>query len=57
MDTGAQQDAPNTGADTSGPDTAEDTGAGSKSVEIDKGKALEKPENQTQVELEKTAPE
>jgi hypothetical protein len=57
MDTGAQQDALNTSADTSGPGTAEDTGAGNKSAEIDKGKAPENPETQTQVEPEKTTPE
>jgi hypothetical protein len=56
MDTGAQQDAPNTNANTSGAGTAEDTGAGNNSAEIDKGKAPEKPKTQAQVEPEKTAP-
>jgi hypothetical protein len=41
MDTGAQQDAPDTGAPTSGAGTAEDAGAGDKSADIDKGKAPE----------------
>jgi hypothetical protein len=41
MDTGAQQDAPDTGAPTSGAKTAEDAGAGDKSAGIDKGKAPE----------------
>jgi hypothetical protein len=44
MDTGAQQDAPDTGAPTSGTGTAEDAGAGDKSTGIDKGKAPEVPE-------------
>jgi hypothetical protein len=44
MDTGAQQDAPDTGAPTSGAGTAEDAGAGDKSAGIDKGKAPEVPE-------------
>jgi hypothetical protein len=41
MDTGAQQDAPDTGANTSGARTADNAGASSKSAIIDKGKALE----------------
>jgi hypothetical protein len=44
MDTGAQQDTPDTGANASGARTTEDAGAGDKSVGIDKGKAPEVPE-------------
>jgi hypothetical protein len=44
MDTGAQQDTPDTGANASGAETAEDAGAGDKSAGIDKGKAPEVPE-------------
>jgi hypothetical protein len=44
MDTGAQQDAPDTGADASGAGTAVNVGAGNKSVGIDKGKSPEVPE-------------
>jgi hypothetical protein len=44
MDTGAQQDAPDTGAPASGAGTAEDAGAGDKSASIDKGKNPEVPE-------------
>jgi hypothetical protein len=47
MDAGAQQDAPDTGAPTSGAGTAEDAGVGDKSAGIDKGKAPEVPEVQT----------
>jgi hypothetical protein len=38
MDTGAQQETPDTGANASGAGTAEDAGAGDKSTSIDKGK-------------------
>jgi hypothetical protein len=38
MDTGAQQDTPDTGAPTSGAGTTEDAGASDKSADIDKGK-------------------
>jgi hypothetical protein len=44
MDTGAQQDAPDTGAPASGAGTAKDAGAGDKSAGIEKGKAPEVPE-------------
>jgi hypothetical protein len=44
MDTGAQQDAPDTGADTSSAGTADNAGASSKSTDIDKGKDPEVPE-------------
>jgi hypothetical protein len=44
MDTGAQQDTPDTGANASSAGTAKDAGAGNKSAGIDKGKALEVPE-------------
>jgi hypothetical protein len=47
MDTGAQQDAPDTGAPASGTGTAEDAGAGDKSAAIEKGKAPEVPEVRT----------
>jgi hypothetical protein len=47
MDTGAQQDTPDTGANASGAKTAKDVGAGDKSASIDKGKAPEVPEVQT----------
>jgi hypothetical protein len=47
MDTGAQQDAPDTGAPASGAETIEDTGAGDKNAGIDKGKAPEIPEVRT----------
>jgi hypothetical protein len=41
MDTGAQQDAPDTSVDASGTRTAENAGASSKSTGIDKGKGPE----------------
>jgi hypothetical protein len=44
MDTGAQQDTPDTGANASGTRTAEDAGAGDKSADIDKGKGPAVPE-------------
>jgi hypothetical protein len=44
MDTGAQQDTPDTGANASSAKTAEDAGAGDKSAGIDKGKGPEVPE-------------
>jgi hypothetical protein len=44
MDTGAQQDAPDTSAPTNSAGTTEDAGAGTKSTNLDKGKALEVPE-------------
>jgi hypothetical protein len=47
MDTGAQQDTPNTGANASGTGTAEDAGAGDKSAGIEKGKAPKVPEVRT----------
>jgi hypothetical protein len=47
MDTGAQQDVPETGTNASGAGTAEDAGAGDKSTSIDKGKGPEVPEVQT----------
>jgi hypothetical protein len=47
MDSGAQQDTPETGANTSGAGTAEDAGAGDKSAGIEKGKAPEVPEVRT----------
>jgi hypothetical protein len=50
MDTGAQQDIPDTGADTSGTGTTDNAGASSKSVDIDKGKAPEVPELQAEPE-------
>jgi hypothetical protein len=50
MDTGAQQDAPDTGSDTSGAGTADNAGASSKSANIDKGKAPEVPEVQAKPE-------
>jgi hypothetical protein len=55
MDTGAQQDAPDTGASTSGAGTAEDASARDKSADIDKGKAPEVPEV-TPAALEQPAP-
>jgi hypothetical protein len=47
MDTGAQQDVPDTGANASGARTAENAGAGNKSAGIDKGKSPEVPEIRT----------
>jgi hypothetical protein len=47
MDSGAQQDTPDTGAPASGAGTAEYAGAGNKSAGIDKGKGLVIPEVQT----------
>jgi hypothetical protein len=47
MDTGAQQDTPDTSANASGVGTDEDAGAGDKSVGIDKGKNPEVPEFRT----------
>jgi hypothetical protein len=47
MDTGAQQDTPDTGANASGTGTAEDAGAGDESTDIDKGKGPEVPEVRT----------
>jgi hypothetical protein len=47
MDTGAQQDAPDTGADASGARTAEDAGASNKSAITDKGKGPKVPEIRT----------
>jgi hypothetical protein len=47
MDTGAQQDTPDTGANASGAGTAKDAGAGDKSTGIDKGKGPKVPEIQT----------
>jgi hypothetical protein len=47
MDSGAQQDTPNTGANASGAETTEDAGAGDKSIGIEKEKAPEVPEVQT----------
>jgi hypothetical protein len=44
MDTGAQQDAPDTGVDTSGARTADNASASNKSVDTEKGKAPEQPE-------------
>jgi hypothetical protein len=44
MDTGAQQDVPDTGADVSGAETAENAGASNKSAGIYKGKGPEVPE-------------
>jgi hypothetical protein len=41
MDTGAQQDAPDTGVDTSSVETADNVGANSKSAGIDKRKGPE----------------
>jgi hypothetical protein len=57
MDTGAQQDSPDTGADTSGARTADNASASSKNTEIDKGKAPEKLETHAQAKPKKTAPE
>jgi hypothetical protein len=54
MDTGAQQDAPNTGTDASGAGTADNAGASNKSTDIDKGKGPEVPE--VRVEPAQTAP-
>jgi hypothetical protein len=47
MDTGAQQDVPDTGVNASGTRTAENAGAGDKSTGIDKGKSPKVPEVQT----------
>jgi hypothetical protein len=47
MDTGDQQDAPDTGVPTSSAGTTKDSGAGTKSTGIDKGKAPEVPEIRT----------
>jgi hypothetical protein len=47
MDTGAQQDTPDTGAHASGTETSENAGAGDKSTGIDKGKNPEVPEVDT----------
>jgi hypothetical protein len=47
MDTGDQQDAPDTGANASGAGTAENAGAGDKSAGIDKGKSPKVPDVQT----------
>jgi hypothetical protein len=47
MDTGAQQDDPDTGTDASGTGTAENAGAGNKSAGIDKGKSPKVPEIRT----------
>jgi hypothetical protein len=44
MDTGAQQDVPDTGVDASGAGTTDNAGASSKSAGIDKGKGPEVPE-------------
>jgi hypothetical protein len=44
MDTGAQQDVPDTGVDASGAGTIDNVGASSKSAGIDKGKGPEVPE-------------
>jgi hypothetical protein len=44
MDTGAQQDIPDTGANPSGAKTAENADASSKSAGIDKGKGPKVPE-------------
>jgi hypothetical protein len=38
MDTGVQQDVPDTGANASGAGTAENAGVSNKSADIDKGK-------------------
>jgi hypothetical protein len=51
MDMGAQQDAPDTGAPASGAVTAEDASASDKSAGIEKGKALEVPEVQTNLAI------
>jgi hypothetical protein len=59
MDTGAQQDAPDTGVDTSGAKTADNAGARNKSADTEKGKAPEQPEAQATLEqtaLEQTTP-
>jgi hypothetical protein len=48
MDSGAQQDVPDTGANASGAKTAENARASSKSEGIDKGKGPEVPEIQTE---------
>jgi hypothetical protein len=44
MDTGAQQDVPDTGANASGAGTTENAGTGNKSAGIDKGKSPKVPE-------------
>jgi hypothetical protein len=54
MDTGAQQDAPDTSVDTSGARTADNAGASSKSAGIDKEKAPEVLE--VRAEAEQAAP-
>jgi hypothetical protein len=48
MDTGAQQDVPDTGANASGAGTAENAGVSNKSAGIDKGKSPEVPEIRTE---------
>jgi hypothetical protein len=53
MDTGAQQDAPDTSTDTRGAGTTDNAGASSKSAGIDKGKGPEVPE--VRAELEQAA--
>jgi hypothetical protein len=55
MDTGAQQDAPNTGANTSGAGTEDNAGASHKSAGTYKEKASEQPE--AQVVPERATPE
>jgi hypothetical protein len=55
MDTGAQQDAPDTGTDTRGAGTVDNSSASSKSAGIDKGKAPEVPE--VQAKLEQAVPD
>jgi hypothetical protein len=47
MDTGDQQEAPDTGANASSAGTAENAGAGDKSTGIDKGKSPEVPDVRT----------
>jgi hypothetical protein len=47
MDTGAQQDTPDTGANASSAETTEDASVGDKSAGIDKGKAPKVPEVRT----------
>jgi hypothetical protein len=48
MDTGAQQDVPDTSTDASGAGTAGNAGASNKSADIDKGKGPEVPEIRTE---------
>jgi outer membrane biosynthesis protein TonB len=55
MDTGAQQDAPDTDADTSGTGIEDHAGASNKGADTEEGKAPEQPEAQTAPE--QTAPE